>query len=198
MDTLTTSTDAIHMSTVDIQDDYFNYLVSLVATPDRDLSLNTLKILDNIPFYYSIENDLNRYNDGIDMRNRYISDKGIEPHKIRYISDRPCSVFEMMVALAVRIETEIMGDPNVGDQTYKWFYTMLESMDISHISDFDYGANFKRYYNETMSAAHIMMDRNYEFDGSGGALFVIKTPRNDMRVTEIWYQAMWFLTENYF
>jgi hypothetical protein len=39
------------------------------------------------------------------------------------------------------------------------------------------------------------MDREYNPDGSNGGLFVLKNPRADLRETEIWYQAMWYLTE---
>ena len=36
----------------------------------------------------------------------------------------------------------------------------------------------------------------YSYHGDG-SLFSVCNPRHDMRTTDLWYQAMWYLTENY-
>jgi len=56
-----------------------------------------------------------------------------------------------------------------------------------------------RHYDEKYvdDALYIFMNREYQSDGSGGGLVILKYPRVDMRFVEIWDQINWYLTENY-
>lgn len=146
--------------------------------------------LNCIEFTYTNPMDDNRYEDGINLRYRFGSENGIDDREIAYeLDNKACSVFEMMVALALRIEESIMRDDDVGDRTYIWFMAMLKNLGLDDETD----AHFNRV-RVTMSVIR-MLDRDYDSRGVG-ALFEVDNPRNDMRDTEIWYQAMWWLTEN--
>ena len=62
-----------------------------------------LNRLSEIDFQFSIAMDANREADGLDLRYRFGNEKHIRNYVInRYLDDRPCSVLEMMVALANR------------------------------------------------------------------------------------------------
>lgn len=131
--------------------------------------------LHQTEFRYSIRKDGNRAEDGIDLRGRYGE-----------ITDDPCSVLEMMVALAIRCEEEIMDDPKFGNRTGQWFWGMINNLGLGSMSDdrFD-----RKYVDEVITR---FLDRDYEPDGKGG-LFTVKDCEYDLRDYEIWYQLCWYL-----
>ena len=116
--------------------EYFEWLIHFVECKDhREL----LYFLFSVDFVYNIPMDGNRYEDGINLRYRYADEKG---YHYRYVSawidDVPCSMLEMMVALALRIEEHIVADPEIGDQTSKLFKVMLKSSGLYDLTDEKY------------------------------------------------------------
>jgi hypothetical protein len=164
---------------------YFEWLCTFVGCYDRR---RLLAFLHSMPFEYTIILDGNRYEDGQDLRYRFANERGIHYRYVTaWIDNRDCSVLEMMVALSIRIEEHIMGDP--GDPSYsRWFCDMLKSMGIYWMTD--------DKFNETLAqrAVYRMMRHEYARNGEGG-LFTLSRSRKDMRKVEIWYQAMWYLDE---
>ena len=157
----------------------------------RGLSWRKLfRLLHETEFIYILEMDANRADDGSDLRYRFAWESHLETHEVEdYLDDRPCSVLEMMVALAQRCEEHITDDPDSGNRTGKWFFEMIESLGLLDMDD----GNFDK-----VAAADILvrfMRREYLPSGQGG-LFTISDPAYDMRTAEIWYQMMWYLNEN--
>ena len=70
--------------------------------------------------------------------------------------DIPASVFEVMVALAMRIEADIMHDTEYGDRTSLWFGHMIASLGLAECND----ANYDEAY--VSSVLERFMDRCYE------------------------------------
>ena len=143
-------------------------------------------LLHRTEFRYTIPRDENRAMDGLELRRRFAHDRNSN-----YISrclTGPCSVLEMMVALAIRCEEHIMGDPDFGDRTGNWFWGMIENLELIFMTD----ARFDRRYAE--KRIDIFLDRTYEADGTGG-LFTAKHCCEDMRTLEIWYQMCWYLDD---
>ena len=99
--------------------------------------------------------------------------------------DGPCSVFEMMVALAQRCEA-VMDDPKIGDRTGQWFWGMIASLGLNGMSDNHYD---EKYVKDVINR---FLDREYEPNGKGG-LFTIRNCEHDLRDVEIWYQLCWYL-----
>lgn len=152
--------------------------------------LELMRLLDTISFSYTIPNDGNRYDDGIDLRYRFGDAKFIPHAAITAELDRyPCTVLEMMVALAIRCEEHIMSDEREGDRTYIWFHRMLKSMGLDRVSD----AKFARGY--CVERIYRFLNHDYKPNGEGG-LFTVNNGR-DLRRVEIWYQAMWYLSSLY-
>lgn len=148
-----------------------------------------LTYLNDIPFRYSLQRDDNRESDGIDLRYRFGYELSYPDSLIgNLLDDHPCSVLEMMVALALRCEEDIMNDPSKGDRTKLWFWEMISNMGLGEMSDW----NFDREY--VRDCVNRMLDREYDPDGTGG-LFIIKKKKRDLRTVEIWYQACWYLNE---
>lgn len=140
-----------------------------------------LRTLYDIEFTYLIPKDENRYKDGIDMRYRYY-------YRTKDISNEhgPCNVLEMMLALAIGCEEDIMDDPEMGDRTSQWFWEMVTNLGLGGMSDdmFD-----ERYVRDVIQK---FLDRKYERDGTGG-LFRVRNCKKDLRKVEIWHQLCWYL-----
>lgn len=175
----------------DIRNDYFNWMYEIIAK-DRfapEISVRKLLMcLHDIEFTYKIVNDENRYYDGVDLRYRFAIENGYESkyEDILGILDGPCSVLEMMIALALRMEETIMDNTEYGNRTGQWFWQMITNMGLGGQWNelFD-----KEYVEQTVQR---FLDRKYEPNGKGG-LFTVRHTRKDLRKVEIWYQMNWYL-----
>ena len=171
-----------------IDREYFDWMYNLVCA-DRfaeDISYRKLlSYLHRIEFIYSISKDENRSKDGIDLRYRFAYDyAGIEDAE-RYLRG-PCSVLEMLIALAIRCEETIMDDPKMGDRTGQWFWGMITNLGLGSMTDdrFD-----EKHVDECVDR---FLYRKYERNGRGG-LFTIRNCDCDLRKVEIWHQLCWYL-----
>ena len=173
----------------DVLNEYFDWMYQLVSDKQYIGDRSYRKLLSklyNIPFTYTIDMDGNRAADGIDLRYRFGYERNYEDYIIAsFLDDKPCSVLEMIVALALRCET-IMEDPDYGDRTGEWFWGMIESLGLESMDD----TSFNRDYVDDV--IDIFLSRDYGRDGRGG-LFTIKHPKRDLRTVEIWYQMNWYL-----
>lgn len=179
--------------TLDIlNNEYFEWMCELVRDTryTRRLSYKKLlKYLHDRDFEFIIEMDSNRAEDGTDLRYRFAYDyKRSGPSTIGYLDDGPCSVLEMMVALAIRCEEHIMDDPEMGNRTGHWFWIMIENLGLRSMSD----NNFDERYVEKVIDR--FLNREYNENGEGG-LFTVRNCGLDLRTVEIWYQMCWYLDE---
>ena len=143
--------------------------------------------LHRTEFIFSIPNDVNRAKDGVDLRYRFVTSLVIpDEERILDILDGPCSVLEMMIALAIRCEETIMDDTRYGDRTGQWFWNMMANLGIGNMTD--EGFDIKK----VSLIINKFLDRDYDYDGKGG-LFYIKGCEDDLRNVEIWTQLCWYL-----
>jgi hypothetical protein len=170
-----------------IINDYFEWLWNFTKCRGHSQNRKIITLLHNIEFRYSIPMDANREEDGIDLRYRFITEVGIPKNyqEVYAYLDGPCSVLEMMIALAIRCEESIMDDPDIGDRTSEWFWLMMKNLGLDYMSD----RKFDRDIAEEKIS--IFLDRRYKRNGEGG-LFVVNG-RRDLRKVEIWYQMCWYL-----
>lgn len=170
-----------------IINDYFEWLWNFTKCRGHSQNRKIITLLHNIEFRYSIPMDANREEDGIDLRYRFVTEVGIPKNyqEVYAYLDGPCSVLEMMIALAIRCEESIMDDPDIGDRTSEWFWLMMKNLGLDYMSD----RKFDRDIAEEKIS--IFLDRKYKRNGEGG-LFVVNG-RRDLRKVEIWYQMCWYL-----
>lgn len=170
-----------------IINDYFEWLWNFTKCRGHSQNRKIITLLHNIEFRYSIPMDANREEDGIDLRYRFVTEVGIPKNyqEVYGYLDGPCSVLEMMIALAIRCEESIMDDPDIGDRTSEWFWLMMKNLGLDYMSD----RKFDRDIAEEKIS--IFLDRKYKRNGEGG-LFVVNG-RRDLRKVEIWYQMCWYL-----
>ena len=177
-----------------IEQDYYAWVCDLVCDGDMRKQLRYDKLLEYLydqEFVYILDMDSNRAAYGIDLRYRFTYEYDI-PNSIMQsaLGDKPCSILEMMAALALNCEEHIMDNPDIGNRTSKWFWDMIDNLGLSNMtsSKFELG-----YANMVINR---FLNRRYEPNGRGG-LFILKHCRQDLRDVDIWYQMMWYLNENF-
>ena len=166
---------------------YFKWLTNIVCGErySKEVSYDfLLSYLHSVEFTYILPKDRNRAEDGIDLRYRFAVGKG-DPSLCDYIIG-PCSVLEMMVALALRCEEHIMEDESLGDRTGQWFWGMVVTMGLGAMTD----SRFDRDY--VTDVVKRFLNRDYQPDGQGG-LFRVRHCDVDLRRVEIWWQMCWYL-----
>jgi len=176
-----------------LRDLYFDWLFKKVtsSSPIRKRYKKLLKYLFERDFYWSIPLDENRCFDALNLREEFF-DEFVDiyyPISVEEIEDNfkpnSCNLFEMMVALALRIELDIIGNQNYGNYEV-WFWRMINNLGLYTMDDH----NFDR---EMVSKViDIFLNRKYEPDGEGN-IFYIRGDSRDMREVEIWCQLCWYV-----
>lgn len=170
----------------DIDNDYFAWICDLMCSRfPKGVSFNKLLYyLHNTEFIYVLPIDENRADNGINLRYRFsISYTRVEDADS--CIHAPCSVLEMMVALAFKME-ETMDDPLMGDRTAQWFWNMVVSLGLGSMNDDRFDG---KYVEETIER---FLYRRYDSDGKGG-LFTIRGCPDDLRDIDIWTQMCMYL-----
>lgn len=170
---------------MDVREQYFNWMYDMVFTKRAPSYVRLLRCLNSQEFTYNIRLDGNRADDGLYLRYRFKQEKHLRAVDVDRCLTGKCSVLEMMVALCLRIEEDIMDDPVKGNRIHKWFHVMLKSLGLLDMDDayFD-----ERYADKVIKR---FLNREYEPNGAGG-LFRIKDCPYDLRSVEIWYQMCWY------
>lgn len=176
------------MSRVNIKDDYFNWMYDLVSKGRYSSATSYRKLLSylhEVEFTYMYTKDEDRAYDGINLRHRYALTTNRYRHVSKALNGDPCSVFEMILALAIRCENT-MDDPLLGDRTGQWFWRMIVSLGLGGMTD----SLFDRQEAEKIMSR--FLNREYSPEGRGG-LFTIKGCDRDLRYMLIWDQHCYYL-----
>lgn len=178
----------------DISNEYYHWLCDFVDINNSRRSYFLLmQTLHHKQFLWSIPNDDSRANDGIMLRNRFVEDMKYGTDGLKLL-ERPCSMLEMLIALAQRMD-QIMDELDNVDKTAKWFWVLLKNIGLDKFTDeryYDLGGELK-----ILSVLNDVLERNYKKNGQGG-LFPLKKPAKDQRKVEIWYQMSAYILENYY
>lgn len=160
---------------------YFHWITGIANTWCRPYGSYSqlIEMLQLTPFYSKIEMDRNRIEDAINLRIQFSPNMN---------TNEPCSILEIMIALSERCESEIMTDPDIGDRTGFWFYSMIQSLGLAGMTDNHFDVIF------TITTLDKFLKREFKPNGEG-SLFTIHNSNQDFRKTEIWYQMCWYLDE---
>lgn len=140
------------------------------------------KTLQSIPFFYTIPNDDNRAQEGIELRFVYESWSKMEYPGESILEQ--CTLLEMLIALAQRAE-DAFGDTGFASSREEWFHIMTSNLGLVDATS----------VREQRILCHRMMSRSYDEAGHGG-LFPLDDPKNDQRYLELWYQLNEYVIEN--
>ena len=179
------------MTRDDVLNQYFEWIFDMVCGMRfaEDISFRKLlSHLHNTEFRYSIPNDKSRAREGENLRHRFALTQmpDVPEYEILDILAGPCSVLEMMVALAIYAEEHIMSNPQIGNRVGQWFWNMVVNLGLGDQMD----NRFDRRYVDTVLRR--FLDRKYDPNGKGG-LFTIRNCDRDLRKVEIFYQLCWYL-----
>lgn len=169
---------------------YFRWLCKRVYRRSEYNYRWLLQLLNNREFYWSVPNDDDRLKDGLTLREIYAD---THPSFLPVDRSEPCSILEVLIALADRIEY-ILADDAKGDRTAKWFWMMIKNLGLEqfHDSSFD----DQRTHTTINYILTQFVNRTYDRQGHG-SLFPSKKPDKNLARVEIWYQMMAYLDENY-
>lgn len=173
----------------DIANAYFEWMCNIVCGKRYSKQISYRKLLmqlHNTEFIFTIPMDENRAHDGIDLRYRFVVLNGCRNRLDELVG--PCSVLEMILALAIRIEEGTMDNPETGDRTGQWFWGMIVNLGLGSMTD----SRYDRDYVDDILVR--FMNHDYEPNGKGG-LFTLRHCEKDLRDVEIWYQMNWYLDE---
>ena len=174
-----------------VERDYLDWMINLVCPDDSTEYGSFRKLLSHlhdIRFTWCIKGDADRAYDGVNLRHRFaLRQKEYDYQTVDDIlTGFPCTVLEMIIALAIRCEETIMDDTRYGNRTAQWFWKMIVNLGLGHMTDALYDPS------EVKIVIYRFLDREYKRDGRGG-LFVIKNCEDDLRDVSIWTQMMWYL-----
>lgn len=175
--------------TAPIDELYFQWLyaqigdVKLKAPASKTYWLLAKQLFDK-EFVWLVPNDDNRVADGRELRSFFLADTGVTPDQSWL--DLGCSFLEMFLALAHRLAFEN------GWRHDKWFWHMLDNLNLEIYTDRNYGDGTPDVIDETLER---VLWRQFEPDGMGG-IFPLEHPHQDQREVEIWYQACAYLAEH--
>ena len=161
---------------------YYVWLLNMIPFVRKGYG-RILRILYDIPFRVTMIQDENRVGDGLSLRSRYAAEIGLPPAAREELKlSRPCSVLEVMIALALRCEEEYMTTYSDEDPVGRWVFPMISSLGLSPRTDDRTAAGIVEAF----------LNRSYRPDGRGG-LFYVPGAEEDMRTLELWSQLMLWL-----
>lgn len=181
-----------------IETSYFQWLCEIVHADSMEKSYYILcNELFGFPFWYKNPRDANRASDGIQLRQDYATEiETLYDKKITdefFLNESECTVFEMIIALAKRMNDELMTEDTEEDKTYKYFWEIIDNLGLAQFSD-DKADGSMSY--RICKSLEDFNNRKYKKDGTGG-MFPLKCPKKDQRKAEIWYQMQAYINEKY-
>ena len=130
--------------------------------------------------------DVHRARDGVGLRTRFIQENKFTDEQLEELKYDDCSWLEMLIALSIRIDDQLMFDMNLGNRTDKWFWLIIEQMDLDRFDESHYN------YAKVKDKLNRFIRREYENGGKNG----IFKCNFDVRNVEIWYQMHSWFNEN--
>ena len=173
-----------------MNDAYFCWLVRLIG--DEYIERNYQKLLSKLystEYIWELDYDRNRAADGLFLRNIFAGETGmtVDPR----VGNGNCTILEMLIALARKAEDDIMHNPDYGDRTGYWFWTMIQNLGLDIYDD---GYYFESEVNQILN---VFMYHRYAKNGSEGGAFPVRTKTRDLRKTDLWWQMNSYLEEHF-
>jgi hypothetical protein len=172
-----------------VDDRYLEWLYKhFAAVRNRNPARSYWKLAKQLyttEFVWLIPNDDNRVEDGVLLREEFVSERGSDGVTQEWMA-LGCSVLEMMVALANRAADL------TGEEAADWMQRFFTNLDIVEYRDNKYN---KTAQDKTNDILEVFIYRAYREDGQGG-LFPLQHSSHDQTKVELWYQLNEYILEN--
>ena len=182
-----------------MEDAYYRWLIDLLD--DDMIRVNYQKMMSQLfhmDYFWEYEYDGNRALDGLHLRKEYGQSIGYPEFGL----PQSCSVLEMMIALARRIDNEIMFEPSIGHKMLEWFWLMICNLGLDKFDDFSYDPFI---IEEIM---YTFMHHLYEINGVGSPFPCFGTNKKesirarilaaDFRKVDLWWHMNQYFLENFY
>lgn len=149
------------MTEHEVMTGYFRWLTSFVANDclhrySIESYHDLLYRLFLTPFSYRNPMDENRYYDGIELRYEYGRDAGLEDPIIAQMDREDCSILEMLVAVSIRFDNEIIAHGE--DRTGEFFWDALENLKLTSMSDDSYDDEYVGMILHVLNESGVVFD----------------------------------------
>lgn len=168
--------------------DYHNWMCDKMRTnlPEHRNYTLLLTHLDDKAFIFTHPLDENREIDGKYLRQEFLDEEGLG-RDLFWEGD--ASILEVLVAMSIRIETEITGEIG-NDHIERWFWVMIHNLGLDKFRDDRYD---ERKIDEILD--------NWLEKGHGPnskfTIFPLKKSKTNRDDIDMWYQMQLYLAENY-
>lgn len=165
-------------------EEYFVWLVEWIDDGDRDDMLPVLSYLFKKEYVWYTDLNATQAMSSMDLRERFDPDNADEAKE-----ERPCSVLELLVALAVDIEENICGVYG-HENPARWFWEWLNNLGID---DRCTGRGYSKDYLD--QCIDDWLEGDITRSGKRSP-FPIKRKGVDQRKKTLWMQCMAYVNEN--
>ena len=168
--------------------DYIHWVLKdRLGLTEKEIKKNQRIVLAlaKVEFVWRHPMDENRAIDGLELRDDFEYETGEYLDKSSGVLPN-CSFFEMLAALSIRCENQLMRNLSLGDRTSRWFFEFLDNLGIE--SDMR--------TEEIEGIVLDFMNGNYDPNGEGG-MFPLKRSGINQRGEQIWKQLSAYINENY-
>lgn len=158
--------------------DYFAWLVSQVQISNGKTYNGVFEMMHNYEFVWTVPNDDNRVQDGIDLRHEFAGDKASE------LVLEGATFLEVLIGISRRLAFTAGGDAEY------WAWKLMKNLRLHKRYDplSPYSA---AKVNDTLET---VVWRTYKPNGLGG-FFPLRHPSEDQTKVEIWYQLNAYVIE---
>lgn len=163
-----------------VEYEYFGWLVEQIYTPKNKTYNDLFDRMHNLEFLWTVPNDDNRVQDGLDLRTEFLNE-----HRGR-LEKRGASILEVLVALSRRVAFTAGGEARV------WAWMLVKNLHLNKAQD-PWTAQKARSVEDILEA---LVWRTYRPDGRGG-FFPLDAPQEDQTKVEIWYQMNAYVMETH-
>lgn len=170
--------------------EYFVWLTELIDlnSDEHEVYSMLIKDLHRKTFYPITDGDRNRADDGVKLRELYCDESTCDGFNYKHFNDDPCSLLEMLIGLAKRINDYIleMSVPY-------WFWLMIANLGLDILTDdemLDGG------WSVLDAVCDRLINKTYNRNGRGG-LFPLPNLRKNVRKLDIWEQMNLYINYNY-
>ena len=142
--------------------------------------LYLVSAITDVEFVWRHPMDENRAIDGLELRQDFEYETGEFLDKSSGLMPN-CTFFEMLAALSIRCENQLMRNLSVGDRTSKWFFEFLDNLEL---------LDERLREDDIKDIAEGFMDGDID-------MFPLKNKGIKQKNEQIWKQLSAYINENY-
>ena len=130
------------------------------------------------------------------LRETYIQSQSewyrLEMDQVLEFPSIPISFLELIISLAIRIDSDFMRETNDVDNSREYFWMLIKNLGFLKYDDDSWTEDS---IIAVVNRVNTVQDRKYDFNGNGG-LFPLKEAKIDQRNVQIWNQMCTFVSQN--